>query len=147
MAKGLAATLQLLNQQGGMKSLELDSVSGRARVRPRPFPPPHPPNHRSPPDLAQRGPRPQQDKVLEIPDSDDPAPNIRIDKYDEFGRKMTPREAFRHLSHRFHGKMPGKKKTEKRLQKYHHHPPPCPTSSNPNRVLLLSLLLWWVMVS
>lgn len=89
VAKGLAATLQLLNQQGGMKSLELDSVSGRAR-----------------------------DKVLEIPDSDDPAPNIRIDKYDEFGRKMTPREAFRHLSHRFHGKMPGKKKTEKRLQKY-----------------------------
>jgi U4/U6.U5 tri-snRNP-associated protein 1 len=31
---------------------------------------------------------------------------------------MTPREAFRHLSHRFHGKMPGKKKTEKRIQKY-----------------------------
>jgi len=32
VAKGLAATLQLLNQQGGVKALELDSVSGRARV-------------------------------------------------------------------------------------------------------------------
>lgn len=89
VAKGLAATLQLLNQQGGVKALELDSVSGRAR-----------------------------DKVLEIPDVDDPAPRLRLDKYDEFGRKMTPREAFRHLSHKFHGKMPGKKKMEKKIQRY-----------------------------
>jgi U4/U6.U5 tri-snRNP-associated protein 1 len=59
--------------------------------------------------------------VLEISTSDDPAPNIRLDKFDEFGRKMTPREAFRHISHRFHGKMPGKKKTEKRIQKYALH--------------------------
>jgi len=60
----------------------------------------------------------QQDKVLEIPDVDDPAPRLRLDKYDEFGRKMTPREAFRHLSHKFHGKMPGKKKMEKKIQRF-----------------------------
>lgn len=92
---------------------------------------------RSPPDSSTPTP---QDKVLEIPDSDDPAPNIRIDKYDEFGRKMTPREAFRHLSHRFHGKMPGKKKTEKRLQKYTTPPTPNPTA-------FCFSLFGWVLVS
>lgn len=32
---------------------------------------------------------------------------------------MTPKEAFRHLSHKFHGKGPGKMKQEKRQKKYH----------------------------
>ena len=30
--------------------------------------------------------------------------------------QMTPKEAFRELSYRFHGKRPGKKKQEKRIQ-------------------------------
>lgn len=113
VATGLAATLQLLNQQGGGKALELDSYGGRARVSilPSPF-------NNNILIHCLGGKRQQQDKVLEIPDSDDPAPSIRLDKYDQFGRKMTPREAFRHLSHRFHGKTPGKKKTEKKIQKY-----------------------------
>uniref|UniRef100_A0A2N9GCL4 SART-1 family protein n=1 Tax=Fagus sylvatica TaxID=28930 RepID=A0A2N9GCL4_FAGSY len=42
--------------------------------------------------------------------------SIRIDRLDEFGRTMTPKEAFRELSYRFHGKRPGKKKQEKRIQ-------------------------------
>lgn len=44
---------------------------------------------------------------------------IRIERHDEFGRVMTPKEAFRDLSHKFHGKGPGKMKLEKRQKKYH----------------------------
>ncbi|XP_031562153.1 U4/U6.U5 tri-snRNP-associated protein 1-like [Actinia tenebrosa] len=44
-------------------------------------------------------------------------PNIKLDYVDEHGRQMTPKEAFRYLSHRFHGKMPAKLKTEKRSKK------------------------------
>ncbi|KQK02064.1 SART-1 family protein DOT2 [Brachypodium distachyon] len=43
---------------------------------------------------------------------------IRIERMDEFGRVMTPKEAFRDLSHKFHGKGPGKMKLEKRQKKY-----------------------------
>ncbi|KAJ3693561.1 hypothetical protein LUZ60_009041 [Juncus effusus] len=43
---------------------------------------------------------------------------IRIERLDEFGRIMTPKEAFRALSHKFHGKGPGKMKQEKRLKKF-----------------------------
>ncbi|CAD6222898.1 unnamed protein product [Miscanthus lutarioriparius] len=44
--------------------------------------------------------------------------DIRIERIDEFGRVMTPKEAFRHLSHKFHGKGPGKMKQEKRQKRY-----------------------------
>lgn len=44
---------------------------------------------------------------------------IRIERRDEFGRIMTPKEAFRVFSHKFHGKGPGKKKQEKRMKQYH----------------------------
>jgi U4/U6.U5 tri-snRNP-associated protein 1 len=43
---------------------------------------------------------------------------IRIEYRDEFGRVITPKEAFRAMSHRFHGKPPGKNKQEKRLRRY-----------------------------
>ncbi|EEH52623.1 uncharacterized protein MICPUCDRAFT_8996, partial [Micromonas pusilla CCMP1545] len=43
---------------------------------------------------------------------------FHLDKFDEFGRKMTPKEAFRELCHRFHGIEPGKAKKEKRLKAY-----------------------------
>ena len=36
--------------------------------------------------------------------------------YDEYGRKMTQKQAFRQLSWKFHGKMPSKKRREKRMQ-------------------------------
>ncbi|KAL8748074.1 MAG: hypothetical protein Q9184_007514 [Pyrenodesmia sp. 2 TL-2023] len=36
---------------------------------------------------------------------------------DEFGRSMNQKEAFKHLSHQFHGKGSGKQKTEKFLKK------------------------------
>ncbi|KAI5398633.1 SART-1 family protein DOT2 [Lathyrus oleraceus] len=38
---------------------------------------------------------------------------IRIERRDEFGRILTPKEAFRKFSHTFHGKEPGKMKQEK----------------------------------
>lgn len=43
---------------------------------------------------------------------------IRIERTDEFGRIMTPKEAFRMISHKFHGKGPGKMKQEKRMKQY-----------------------------
>ncbi|GAA6060068.1 hypothetical protein JCM10212_003029 [Sporobolomyces blumeae] len=44
-------------------------------------------------------------------------PVVDIKYHDEFGRDMTPKEAWKHLSHSFHGHGHGSKKTEKRLQK------------------------------
>jgi U4/U6.U5 tri-snRNP-associated protein 1 len=42
-------------------------------------------------------------------------PTFTLDHYDEYGRKMTEKQAFRQLSWKFHGKAPSKKKMEKRM--------------------------------
>lgn len=44
-------------------------------------------------------------------------PDVKITYVDDSGRVLTPKEAFRQLSHRFHGKGSGKMKTEKRMKK------------------------------
>ncbi|ODN95170.1 U4/U6.U5 tri-snRNP-associated protein 1 [Cryptococcus wingfieldii CBS 7118] len=44
-------------------------------------------------------------------------PDVQINYHDEFGRQMTPKEAWKSLSHKFHGKTSGRMKTEKRLKK------------------------------
>lgn len=44
-------------------------------------------------------------------------PDVNIVYYDEHGRALTPKEAWKALSHKFHGKGSGKMKTEKRLKK------------------------------
>ena len=44
-------------------------------------------------------------------------PDVQLKYVDEFGRVMNQKEAFKHLSHQFHGKGSGKMKTEKRLKK------------------------------
>ena len=44
-------------------------------------------------------------------------PNVELKYTDEFGRNMNEKEAFKHLSHMFHGKGSGKMKTEKKLKK------------------------------
>ncbi|CED82029.1 U4/U6.U5 snRNP associated protein [Phaffia rhodozyma] len=44
-------------------------------------------------------------------------PDVQIVYHDEFGRELTPKEAWKALSHRFHGKGSGKGKTDKRLNK------------------------------
>lgn len=44
-------------------------------------------------------------------------PEVKLEYVDDGGRRMNQKEAFRYLSHRFHGKGSGKKKTEKRAKK------------------------------
>ena len=44
-------------------------------------------------------------------------PNFELKYVDEFGRHMNEKEAFKHLSHQFHGKGSGKQKQEKHLKK------------------------------
>lgn len=43
-------------------------------------------------------------------------PNVNLKYTDDFGRDMTAKEAFKHLSHQFHGKGSGKQKTEKMIK-------------------------------
>ena len=43
---------------------------------------------------------------------------LKLEYKDDFGRIRTPKEEFRELSHRFHGKKPGKNKQEKRQKQY-----------------------------
>ncbi|KAK4987420.1 hypothetical protein LTR50_004657 [Elasticomyces elasticus] len=44
-------------------------------------------------------------------------PDVKLKYTDEYGRSMGQKEAFKHLSHQFHGKGSGKQKTEKRIKK------------------------------
>lgn len=44
-------------------------------------------------------------------------PNIKLEYVDDDGRPLSAKEAFRYLSHKFHGKGPGKNKQEKRIKK------------------------------
>ncbi|KAK7866845.1 hypothetical protein R5R35_006019 [Gryllus longicercus] len=44
-------------------------------------------------------------------------PNVKLDYIDDDGRVLNAKEAFRYLSHKFHGKGPGKNKVEKRMKK------------------------------
>lgn len=55
--------------------------------------------------------------VTDFKDKDSYKPEIRLEYVDDSGRVLNPKEAFRQLSHRFHGKGSGKKKTEKRQKK------------------------------
>ncbi|CAL4094493.1 unnamed protein product, partial [Meganyctiphanes norvegica] len=45
-------------------------------------------------------------------------PEVRLEYVDDEGRKLCSKEAFRYLSHKFHGKGSGKNKTEKRMKKW-----------------------------
>ncbi|KAI9812385.1 MAG: hypothetical protein M1832_000420 [Thelocarpon impressellum] len=44
-------------------------------------------------------------------------PHVELKYTDEHGRSLGAKEAFKHLSHQFHGKGSGKQKTEKRIKK------------------------------
>ncbi|KAF9917539.1 hypothetical protein BX616_000698 [Lobosporangium transversale] len=44
-------------------------------------------------------------------------PDIKLEYIDESGNRLSTKEAFRQLSHAFHGKTSGKMKTEKRMKK------------------------------
>ena len=55
---------------------------------------------------------------MEFDEKKDYKPQINLQYVDEHGRNQTPKEAFRKLSHRFHGKTSGKMKLEKRMKKH-----------------------------
>ncbi|KAL7671456.1 hypothetical protein ACOME3_006354 [Neoechinorhynchus agilis] len=57
-------------------------------------------------------------QLVEFKERPNYKPNVTLEYMGENGRKMNEKEAFRYLSHRFHGKGSGKKKTEKRLVKF-----------------------------
>ncbi|CCM01386.1 uncharacterized protein FIBRA_03437 [Fibroporia radiculosa] len=61
--------------------------------------------------------REQQEARQNLEAYRDYKPDVNIVYYDEFGRELTPKEAWKALSHKFHGKGSGRMKTEKRLKK------------------------------
>lgn len=61
--------------------------------------------------------REQRDAQIALEAFKDYKPNVNITYHDEFGRDQTLKEAYKQLSHTFHGKGSGTKKTEKRLKK------------------------------
>lgn len=65
-----------------------------------------------------RGERISYGAVTDFKEKDGYKPDVKITYTDDKGRMLDQKEAFRYLSHRFHGKGSGKKKTEKRIQKF-----------------------------
>lgn len=55
--------------------------------------------------------------IMEFKEKDSFKPNVKLEYIDDEGRVLNSKEAFRYLSHKFHGKGPGKNKIEKRLKK------------------------------
>ncbi|OVA12992.1 SART-1 protein [Macleaya cordata] len=90
VGKGLSGALQLLKERGTLK--ETVEWGGRNMDK-------------------------KKSKLVGIYENDG-SKEIRIERTDEFGRIMTPKEAFRMISHKFHGKGPGKMKQEKRMKQY-----------------------------
>ncbi|KAK9121813.1 hypothetical protein Syun_019430 [Stephania yunnanensis] len=90
VGKGLSGALQLLKERGTLK--ETIEWGGRNMDK-------------------------KKSKLVGIYENDG-AKEIHIERTDEFGRIMTPKEAFRMISHKFHGKGPGKMKQEKRMKQY-----------------------------
>jgi U4/U6.U5 tri-snRNP-associated protein 1 len=100
--KGLASTLALLKEKAQLDDAQNTRWSGRAN------------------DMKDRF---DKQHVLEAHAIEEKAVDgykfgFKLDKFDEFGRKLTPKEAFRELCHRFHGIEPGKMKREKRLRQF-----------------------------
>lgn len=55
--------------------------------------------------------------IQDFKEKDSFKPNVKLEYIDDDGHILNPKEAFRYLSHKFHGKGPGKNKVEKRLKK------------------------------
>lgn len=55
--------------------------------------------------------------IQDFKEKDGYKPDVKLEYVDDSGRMLNQKEAFRQLSHRFHGKGSGKKKTEKRSKK------------------------------
>lgn len=55
--------------------------------------------------------------VQDFKEKDSFKPNVKLEYIDDEGHVLNSKEAFRYLSHKFHGKGPGKNKIEKRIKK------------------------------
>ncbi|EFA10481.1 U4/U6.U5 tri-snRNP-associated protein 1 [Tribolium castaneum] len=55
--------------------------------------------------------------IMEFKEKDGFKPNVKLEYIDDDGHVLNSKEAFRYLSHKFHGKGPGKNKIEKRIKK------------------------------
>ncbi|CAN1829253.1 SART-1 family protein DOT2 [Linum perenne] len=90
VGKGLSGALKLLHDRGTLK----ESINWGGRNMDK-----------------------KKSKLVGIVDNDD-GKDVSLERTDEFGRTLTPKEAFRIISHRFHGKGPGKMKQEKRIKQF-----------------------------
>lgn len=130
---GLAATLNILRQQGVLaqpsadrqereriqKQRDLWLAEYRAQLALRELE-----RHKSKGEKKDQAQREYENRLREQQEASralelfkDYKPDVNIVYHDEFGREMTPKEAWKALSHRFHGKGSGRMKTEKRLKK------------------------------
>lgn len=55
--------------------------------------------------------------IQDFKEKDGFKPNVKLEYIDDEGHVLNSKEAFRYLSHKFHGKGPGKNKIEKRIKK------------------------------
>ncbi|CAI4223442.1 unnamed protein product [Auanema sp. JU1783] len=53
--------------------------------------------------------------IIPFAEKKDYTPKVNLDYVDNKGRTMDPKDAYRELSYKFHGRNPGKKQTEKRM--------------------------------
>ena len=53
----------------------------------------------------------------DFPEKKGYVPNVTIEYVDDHGRILNTKEAFRYMSHKFHGRGSGRKKTERRIKK------------------------------
>ncbi|KAJ1655664.1 hypothetical protein IWQ61_004627 [Dispira simplex] len=67
-------------------------------------------------------------------------PDVRLEYTDEYGQILSTKEAFKHMSHKFHGNQSGKNKTEKRLRKLEQERKILATGSGDTPLHLSSLL-------
>lgn len=74
-------------------------------------------NHFSEDDKFNRRDRFHSGPTNDFKEKDNYKPNVKLEYIDDNGRLLNEKEAFRYLSHKFHGKGPGKNKIEKRLKK------------------------------
>jgi U4/U6.U5 tri-snRNP-associated protein 1 len=56
-------------------------------------------------------------RSMSFPEKKSYNPHVNIEYVDDKGRELTQKEAFRYMSHKFHGRGSGKRKTEKRMKK------------------------------
>lgn len=91
VGKGLAGALKLLKDRGSLK--QTVEWGGRNTDK-------------------------KKSKLVGIHENEGKQKEIHIERTDEYGRILTPKEAFRLLSHKFHGKEPGKMKQEKKMRQY-----------------------------